>query len=166
MCPGAAGTGVWALHPQQGARCGAALWPPLLQGSSSAKQPSSCLSLPQELLAVLQQEGPSTEGIFRRAASATALRELREALDRGADVDLGSQPALLLAVILKVSVSDLQLRELLQGLECSEAQLEPLPLQDFLRSIPSKLLVNNLYEDWMAAMQKSSKEEKMQELKA
>ncbi|KAM6272139.1 T-cell activation Rho GTPase-activating protein-like [Spheniscus humboldti] len=92
----------------------------------------------QELLAVLQQEGPSTEGIFRRAASGAALRELREALDRGADVDLGSQPALLLAVILK----------------------------DFLRSIPSKLLVNDLYEDWMAAMQKTSKEEKISELKA
>ncbi|XP_072705548.1 T-cell activation Rho GTPase-activating protein-like [Ciconia boyciana] len=92
----------------------------------------------QELLAVLQREGPSTEGIFRRAASGTALRELREALDRGADVDLGSQPALLLAVVLK----------------------------DFLRSIPSKLLINDLYEDWMAAMQKSSKEEKIEELKA
>ncbi|XP_009470816.1 PREDICTED: uncharacterized protein LOC104019300, partial [Nipponia nippon] len=92
----------------------------------------------QELLAVLQQEGPSTEGIFRRAASGTAVRELKEALDCGADVDLGSQPALLLAVVLK----------------------------DFLRSIPSKLLANNLYEDWMAAMQKSSKEEKISELKA
>ncbi|XP_054676763.1 T-cell activation Rho GTPase-activating protein-like, partial [Grus americana] len=91
----------------------------------------------QELLAVLQQEGPSTEGIFRRAESGAACRELREALDRGADVDMGSQPALLLAVVLK----------------------------DFLRSIPSKLLVNNLYEDWMAAMQQSSKEEKISELK-
>ncbi|XP_054676797.1 T-cell activation Rho GTPase-activating protein-like, partial [Grus americana] len=92
----------------------------------------------QELLAVLQQEGPSTEGIFRQAASVTALRELREALDRGAEVELGRQPALLLAILLK----------------------------DFLRSIPSKLLVNDLYEDWMAAMRRTSKEEKMAELKA
>ncbi|KAM6082384.1 T-cell activation Rho GTPase-activating protein-like [Chlamydotis macqueenii] len=92
----------------------------------------------QELLAVLQQEGPSTEGVFRRAASGTAHRELREALDHGADVNLQSQPALLLAVILK----------------------------DFLRNIPGKLLVVDLYEDWMAAMQKSSREEKVQELKA
>ncbi|GAB0187688.1 T-cell activation Rho GTPase-activating protein-like [Grus japonensis] len=92
----------------------------------------------QELLAVLQQEGPSTEGIFRQAASVTALRELREALDHGAEVELGRQPALLLAILLK----------------------------DFLRSIPSKLLVNNLYEDWMAAMRRTSKEEKMAELKA
>ncbi|XP_074878239.1 T-cell activation Rho GTPase-activating protein-like, partial [Buteo buteo] len=80
----------------------------------------------QELLAVLHREGPSTEGIFRRAASGTEFRELREAMDHGADVDLGSQPALLLAVILKVSASDLQLEELLPGLECSEAHLEPL----------------------------------------
>ncbi|KAM6272144.1 T-cell activation Rho GTPase-activating protein-like [Spheniscus humboldti] len=107
-------------------------------GRQLLRQATVLLPLPQELLAVLQQEGPSTEGIFRRAASGTALRELREALDRGADVDLGSQPALLLAVILK----------------------------DFLRSIPSKLLVNDLYEDWMAAMQKTSKEEKISELKA
>ncbi|KAM9634919.1 T-cell activation Rho GTPase-activating protein-like [Morphnus guianensis] len=118
------------------------------------------------MLAVLHQEGPSTEGVFRRAASGTEFRELREALDHGADVDLGSQPALLLAVILKVSASDLQLEELLPGLECSEAHLEPLALQDFLRSIPAKLLVTDLYEDWMAAMQKSGKEEKVEELKA
>ncbi|XP_074878313.1 T-cell activation Rho GTPase-activating protein-like [Buteo buteo] len=92
----------------------------------------------KELLAVLRREGPSTEGIFRKAASGTELRELREALDRDADVDLGNQPALLLAAVLK----------------------------DFLRSIPDKLLVTHLYEDWMAAMERTSKEEKVSELKA
>ncbi|CAN0327490.1 unnamed protein product, partial [Bubo scandiacus] len=120
----------------------------------------------QELLAVLQQEGPSTEGIFRRAAGGTELRELREALDCGADVDLGSQPALLLAAILKVSASALRLEELLAGPECSKAHLEPWALQDFLRSIPCQLLVTDLYEDWMAAMQKASREEKIWELRA
>ncbi|XP_074669769.1 T-cell activation Rho GTPase-activating protein-like [Strix aluco] len=78
------------------------------------------------------------EGIFRRAAGRTELRELREALDCGADVNLGSQPALLLATILK----------------------------DFLRSIPCKLLMTDLYEDWMAAMQKASREDKIRELRA
>ncbi|XP_064301555.1 T-cell activation Rho GTPase-activating protein-like [Phalacrocorax carbo] len=92
----------------------------------------------QEMMAVLQREGPSTEGIFRRAASGTEVRELREALERSAHVDLESQPALLLAILLK----------------------------DFLRSIPDKLLVTERYEDWMAAMQKTSKEEKIEELKA
>ncbi|XP_040437572.1 T-cell activation Rho GTPase-activating protein-like [Falco naumanni] len=92
----------------------------------------------QELLAVLRQRGPTTEGIFRRAAGGTELRQLREALDRGKDIDMGSQPALLLAVILK----------------------------DFLRSIPTKLLVIDLYEDWMAAMERASKQAKVEELKA
>ncbi|XP_074898274.1 uncharacterized protein LOC142037691 [Buteo buteo] len=101
-------------------------------------QATVLLPLPQELLAVLRREGPSTEGIFRRAAGGTELRELREALDRGARVDLGSQPALLLAAVLK----------------------------DFLRSIPDKLLVNSLYEDWMQAMERTGKEEKLCELKA
>ncbi|XP_074878040.1 T-cell activation Rho GTPase-activating protein-like [Buteo buteo] len=119
-----------------------------------------------ELLAVLRREGPSTEGIFRKAASGTELRELQEALDRDADVDLGNQPALLLAAVLKVSASDLRLEELLAGLETSKAHPEPLALQDFLRSIPDKLLVTHLYEDWMAAMERTSKEEKVSELKA
>ncbi|XP_040471038.1 T-cell activation Rho GTPase-activating protein-like [Falco naumanni] len=92
----------------------------------------------QELLAVLHQEGPMTEGIFRRAAGGTELRQLREALDRGTEVDVGSQPALLLAVILK----------------------------EFLRSIPTKLLLIDLYEDWMAAMERASKQAKVEELKA
>ncbi|KAM6402162.1 T-cell activation Rho GTPase-activating protein-like isoform 3-T3 [Pluvialis apricaria] len=89
----------------------------------------------QELLNILHQQGPLTEGIFRRAASGTAFRELKEALDSGADVDLGSQPVLLLAVILK----------------------------DFLRSIPGKLLIVDLYGDWMQAMEKPSKQ--VEELK-
>ncbi|XP_009987178.1 PREDICTED: T-cell activation Rho GTPase-activating protein-like [Tauraco erythrolophus] len=82
------------------------------------------------------------------------------------EVDLGSQLALLLGSILKVSASELQVEELLPGLEHSKAHLEPLALQEFLQSFPAKLLMTDLYKDWMAAMQKSSKEEKMEELKA
>ncbi|XP_052635164.1 T-cell activation Rho GTPase-activating protein-like [Harpia harpyja] len=121
---------------QAGSGCGRALF-----GQPLAALCGEDGSLPQpiqEMLAALHKEGPSTEGVFRRAASGTEFCELREALDHGAHVDLGSQPALLLAVILK----------------------------DFLRSIPAKLLVTDLYEDWMAAMQKSGKEEKVEELKA
>ncbi|KAK2518282.1 hypothetical protein Q9966_014395 [Columba livia] len=92
----------------------------------------------QEPLAVLQREGPLTEGIFRRAVSGEAVQELHEALDCGLDFDLGSQSVDLLAIVLK----------------------------DFLRSIPSKFLVNNLYEDWTAAMKNSSMDKKMEDLKA
>ncbi|NWW51271.1 TAGAP protein, partial [Pedionomus torquatus] len=38
-------------------------------------------------------------------------------------------------------------------------------LQDFLRNIPSKLLSADLYENWMQALEKPSKQEKIEELK-
>ncbi|XP_052641589.1 T-cell activation Rho GTPase-activating protein-like [Harpia harpyja] len=91
----------------------------------------------EDLLALLHEHGPSTEGIFRLAASERASQELREALDSGAEVRLESQPAHLLAVVLK----------------------------DFLRKIPSKLLEAELYEEWMSALQKSSRQEKLAGLK-
>lgn len=146
--------GLGSSHPARSQVWGSALT--TAAGRQLLGQATVLLPLLLELLAVLQQEGPSTKGIFHRAASRTVFWELWEALACDADIDLGSQPVLLLAIILKVSASDPQLKELLAGL----AQMEPLALQDFLRSIPSKLLVNNLYEDWMAAMQKTSKEEK------
>ena len=175
MSPAAAGTGYWTLHPQNLLlvpdplwRLGNHVWGRALVLATAwfFSQASGLLPLLQELLAVLRQRGPTTEGIFRRAAGGTELRQLREALDRGKDIDMGSQPALLLAVILKVSASDLQLEELLAGLQRSKAHLQPLALQDFLRSIPTKLLLIDLYEDWMAAMERASKQAKVEELKA
>ncbi|XP_062429085.1 T-cell activation Rho GTPase-activating protein-like [Rhea pennata] len=91
----------------------------------------------QDLLAILYREGPATEGIFRKAASEKARRELKEALDKGGTVDLDSKPVHLLAVILK----------------------------DFLRNIPSQLLSAALFEKWMLALEKPSRQEKIEELK-
>ncbi|XP_075598917.1 T-cell activation Rho GTPase-activating protein-like [Balearica regulorum gibbericeps] len=91
----------------------------------------------QDLLALLAEHGPSTEGIFRLAVKEHVSRELREALDSGAEVHLASQPAHLLAVLLK----------------------------DFLRKIPSKLLGAELYEEWMSALQKTSRQEKLAALR-
>ncbi|XP_064364162.1 T-cell activation Rho GTPase-activating protein-like [Dromaius novaehollandiae] len=91
----------------------------------------------QDLLAILYREGPATEGIFHKAASETERRDLKEALDKGDTVDLDSKPVHLLAVVLK----------------------------DFLRNIPSQLLSAALYEKWMLALEKPSREEKIEELK-
>nr|XP_021141972.1 rho GTPase-activating protein 20-like [Columba livia] len=107
----------------------------LSQGLSPAQQ---CPPLsPQDLLALLQEHGTSTEGIFQLVAGERASWELREALDSGAQVQLESQPVHLLATILK----------------------------EFLRKIPSKLLQNELYEDWMSALQKTSRQERLAGLK-
>ena len=149
----------------------------------------------QDLLALLHQHGPSTEGIFRLAASERASRELREALDSGAEVRLESQPAHLLAVVLKVSPADLEpgsswlswcwwaparagdeTQPPAREPECrgccpcswpqrSKPHPEPLALQDFLRKIPSKLLEEELYEEWMSALQKTSGQERLAGLK-
>ncbi|XP_064915339.1 T-cell activation Rho GTPase-activating protein-like [Columba livia] len=45
------------------------------------------------------------------------------------------------------------------------ADLLAVALKDFLRNIPSKLLVEDLYEEWMAAMEKTSTVEKIEALK-
>ncbi|KAM9652884.1 uncharacterized protein ACIBXB_010089 isoform 2-T3 [Morphnus guianensis] len=149
----------------------------------------------QDLLALLHEHGPSTEGIFRLAASERASRELREALDSGAEVHLESQPAHLLAVVLKVNPADpepgssrlcrcrwaparagAKTQPPAHRPECrgcslcsqwrwSKTHAEPLALQDFLRKIPSKLLEAELYEEWMSALQKSSRQEKLAGLK-
>ncbi|NWH59789.1 TAGAP protein, partial [Geococcyx californianus] len=90
----------------------------------------------QELLAILYMKGPATEGIFRKAANEKARKELKEDLNKGGNVDLKSKSVHLLAVVLK----------------------------DFLRNIPSKLLSADLYEKWMQALEKPSKQEKIEEL--
>ncbi|XP_062429067.1 T-cell activation Rho GTPase-activating protein-like [Rhea pennata] len=96
--------------------------------------PGDALPQPvQELLDLLYERGPATEGIFRKAANEKARRELREELDRGTQVDLSSKPVHLLAVVLK----------------------------DFLRNIPCKLLVADLYDNWLLALEKSSLQEKI-----
>ncbi|KFO78026.1 T-cell activation Rho GTPase-activating protein isoform X2 [Cuculus canorus] len=91
----------------------------------------------QDLLAILYVKGPATEGIFRKAANEKARKELKEDLNKGGNVDLKSKSVHLLAVVLK----------------------------DFLRNIPSKLLSADLYEKWIQALEKPSKQEKIEELK-
>ncbi|KFP80338.1 T-cell activation Rho GTPase-activating protein, partial [Acanthisitta chloris] len=91
----------------------------------------------QDLIAILYMKGPSTEGIFRKAANEKARKELKEDLNKGGNVDLKSKSVHLLAVVLK----------------------------DFLRNIPSKLLSADLYEKWMQALEKPSKQEQIEELK-
>ncbi|XP_062429112.1 T-cell activation Rho GTPase-activating protein-like [Rhea pennata] len=96
--------------------------------------------LPQpvrDLLAVLYGKGPATEGVFRKKANEKAGQELKEVLSQGENADLDSRPVPLVAVVLK----------------------------DFLRSIPSKLLSDHLYDDWMLALEKPSQQAKIDSLK-
>ncbi|KAK2519399.1 hypothetical protein Q9966_013899 [Columba livia] len=123
-----------AAKPSGSGHTGVLIGQPL---AALCSQDSSLPQLIQDLLALLQEHGPSTEGIFRLAAGERATRELREALDSGAQVQLESQPVHLLAAILK----------------------------EFLRKIPSKLLQAELYQDWMSALHNTSRQERLAGLK-
>lgn len=54
------------------------------------------------MLSLLYQEGPSTEGIFRRSGSAKTCKELKEKLDSGAEVDLACESIFVTASLFKV----------------------------------------------------------------
>ncbi|OPJ68801.1 hypothetical protein AV530_012885 [Patagioenas fasciata monilis] len=109
-----------------------------LECQGACLQTSNVLLSPlQDLLALLHEQGPFMEGIFWLGASEHASHEIREALDSGTEVQLASQPVHVLTVILK----------------------------DFLHKIPSKFLVAELYQEWMAALQKSSRKERLVGLK-
>ncbi|KAJ8391522.1 hypothetical protein AAFF_G00088440 [Aldrovandia affinis] len=90
-----------------------------------------------EMLTVLLKKGTSTEGVFRKAGNVRRLKEVREQLNSGAEVDLGSQPIVLLAALLK----------------------------DFLRQLPGSLLLADQYNDWMATLEKDDVQERCTELK-
>uniref|UniRef100_A0A8C5W286 T-cell activation Rho GTPase-activating protein n=2 Tax=Microcebus murinus TaxID=30608 RepID=A0A8C5W286_MICMU len=91
----------------------------------------------QDILAILCLKGPSTEGIFRKAANEKARKELKEELNCGGAVDLERLPVHLLAAVFK----------------------------DFLRSIPLKLLSSDLFEEWMGALETQDEEERIEALK-
>ncbi|KAK2716648.1 hypothetical protein QYM36_006958, partial [Artemia franciscana] len=82
--------------------------------------------LPQPIMEILQQlaeNGPSAVGIFRKSANARQIREIREHIDNGVDVDIKQFHVIVLAVLLK----------------------------DFLRSLPDSLLMSSKYCAWIEA---------------
>ncbi|TSQ46679.1 Ezrin [Bagarius yarrelli] len=89
-----------------------------------------------EILLVLYRKGPYTEGVFRKAGNARALKDIKEQLNKGVEVDLRNMHVILLADLLK----------------------------DFLRHLPGSLLISDQYQAWMKAMQKEDLHERCSEL--
>ncbi|XP_022593725.1 T-cell activation Rho GTPase-activating protein-like [Seriola dumerili] len=88
--------------------------------------PDDC-SLPKpvmELLVLLRKKGPSTEGVFRKACNNKNMKDIREQLNSGVEVDMEDQPVFLLIGLLK----------------------------SFLKELPGSLLVSELYDSWMTAL--------------
>ncbi|XP_015743188.2 T-cell activation Rho GTPase-activating protein isoform X2 [Python bivittatus] len=91
----------------------------------------------QDILMILFRKGPFTEGIFRKAANEKARKELREELNAGDNVALEKKSVYLLAAVFK----------------------------DFLRNIPHKLLLSELYDEWMTALEKINPQERTEAMK-
>ncbi|KAJ8275347.1 hypothetical protein COCON_G00099720 [Conger conger] len=101
---------------------------PLLFSQPLSKVCGGDGQLPQpitDMLMLLLKKGVFTEGVFRKAANARSLKEIRELLNSGTEVELESKPVILLAALLK----------------------------DFLRQIPGSLLVAEEYAAWMATLE-------------
>lgn len=56
------------------------------------------------MLLLLRREAPSTEGVFRKTCNNRNMRDIREQLNSGVEVELEAQPVLLLVGLLKVGL--------------------------------------------------------------
>lgn len=97
-------------------------------------------SLPKpitDLLLLLRKRGPSVEGVFRKPCNTRLMKDLREQLDNGTDVDLEGQQVHLLVGLLKC----------------------------FLKELPGSLLRSDLYSRWIAALDHEDNEQRPLEIK-
>uniref|UniRef100_A0A3Q3R874 Rho-GAP domain-containing protein n=1 Tax=Monopterus albus TaxID=43700 RepID=A0A3Q3R874_MONAL len=100
--------------------------------------PDDC-SLPKpvtEMLVLLRKKGPSTEGVFRKPCNNKNMKDIREQLNSGLEVDLDGQPVVLLVGLLK----------------------------SFLKELPGSLLVSELYDSWMMALDNEDTQQKALEI--
>ncbi|XP_064781675.1 T-cell activation Rho GTPase-activating protein-like [Oncorhynchus masou masou] len=78
-----------------------------------------------EILVLLWKKGPSTEGVFRTTCNNKTLKAIREQLNSGTEVEMDALPVVLLVGLLK----------------------------SFLNELPGRLLVSELFETWMKALE-------------
>uniref|UniRef100_UPI0037E8D688 T cell activation RhoGTPase activating protein b isoform X2 n=1 Tax=Semicossyphus pulcher TaxID=241346 RepID=UPI0037E8D688 len=100
-------------------------------GGSSLPKPVA------EMLLLLRKRGPSTEGVFRKNGNNKNMRELKEQLNGGLEVDLESQPVVLIVGLLK----------------------------SFLKELPGSLLVSELYDTWMMALDNEDIQQRAAEIR-
>ncbi|XP_052001937.1 T-cell activation Rho GTPase-activating protein-like [Xyrauchen texanus] len=116
------------VHPQR---------PLFGQALSDVCEKDGCPPKPiMDIFTLLLRKGHYTEGVFRRAGNARALREIKAQLNDGIEVDLREQSVILLADLVK----------------------------DFLRHLPGSLLMVDLYKAWITAMEQQDTIEKIAEI--
>ncbi|KAM6915700.1 T cell activation RhoGTPase activating protein b [Xenentodon cancila] len=89
-----------------------------------------------EVLVLLRKRGPSTEGVFRKPCNSKNMKDIREQLNGGLEVNLEAQPVVLLVGLLK----------------------------SFLKELPGSLLRSELYDKWMAALDNEDAQQRTPEV--
>uniref|UniRef100_A0A3Q0SAV6 T cell activation RhoGTPase activating protein b n=1 Tax=Amphilophus citrinellus TaxID=61819 RepID=A0A3Q0SAV6_AMPCI len=99
--------------------------------------PDDCsLPKPVTVSCPLTNKGPSTEGVFRKPCNSKSMKDIREQLNSGVNVDMGTLPVVLLVGLLK----------------------------SFLKELPGSLLVSDLYDKWMAALDNEDTQQRAVEI--
>lgn len=91
----------------------------------------------QNMLVRLYQDGPQAPGLFRKSANAKLIRQVRERLDAGQEVDMNEVPILAVGAIFK----------------------------EFLRSMPESVFPGNAYADFIKTNTVSDKVARQQAVK-
>ncbi|XP_045853360.1 rho GTPase-activating protein 20-like [Meles meles] len=86
-----------------------------------------------DMLCFINQQGPLTEGIFRKSANIKSCRILKEKLNSGDKMNLDDESVLVVASVLK----------------------------DFLRNIPGSIFLSDLYDKWLGVIDQGNEEEKI-----
>ncbi|XP_006153220.1 rho GTPase-activating protein 20 [Tupaia chinensis] len=86
-----------------------------------------------DMLFILNQKGPLTEGIFRKSANIKSCRVLKEKLNSRVKVDMDSESVIVVASVFK----------------------------DFLRNIQGSIFSSNLYDKWCDVIDLENEEEKI-----
>uniref|UniRef100_A0A1A7WRX9 T-cell activation RhoGTPase activating protein n=1 Tax=Iconisemion striatum TaxID=60296 RepID=A0A1A7WRX9_9TELE len=110
-----------------------------LFGQPLCKICTDAYSLPKpitDLLVLLRKQGPSTEGVFRKPCNSRLMKDIREQLDSGSEVDMGGQPVNLLVGLLKC----------------------------FLKELPGSLLRSELYNKWIVALEHEDAQQRVLEI--
>ncbi|XP_014639975.1 PREDICTED: rho GTPase-activating protein 20-like [Ceratotherium simum simum] len=86
-----------------------------------------------DMLLLINQKGPLTEGIFRKSANIKSCRELKQKLNSGDKVYVQAESVLVVASVLK----------------------------EFLRSIPGSIFTSNLYDKWLGVTDQGNEQERL-----
>lgn len=101
--------------------------------SSRSPETNQEASSREDMFSLINEKGPSTDGIFRLSTNMSACHALKDKLDSGTKVNMNKEDVHVVASVLK----------------------------EFLRSIQGSVLTSRLYDIWLGVLDQRNEEEKL-----